>query len=113
MKLFEVNLTKSFDVVIVAESDEAVCRALRDSPLEQWDLPPWQVITCDLIENAHTIRECDGLLAGQLPAGIVVDGILYAVEDQPEVMAVIEETIRAKKDKLWMDEHQLKLPGFN
>jgi len=33
-------------------------------------------------------------------------------DDAPEVLEVIEEALRNKKAKIYMDEHQLKLPGF-
>lgn len=112
MKLFEVDLNRSATLRVAGESVEAVERAVAGADLDWWDIPEWEVYATDLVDDAKTEAQCDRLLAGPMPDAVVQDGIVMALEDVPGVMAAIEEAIRNKKAKIYMDEHQLKLPGF-
>ena len=42
----------------------------------------------------------------------VQDGKVYAFEDCDDLMQKIEETLRAHREKVYMEKHQMKLPGF-
>lgn len=112
MKLFEVCLTRNVDLLVAGESENEVVEAVMDADLDDWGFPDWQVYATDLIENARTEQACDRLLAGKLPHAVVQDGTVMALDDVPGVMAVIEQAIRDRKAKIYMDEHQMKLPGF-
>ncbi len=112
MKLYDVNLTRTADLLVAGESERDVVRAMHDADLDSWDLNGWDVYATDLIGNARTEQACDRLLAGRMPDVVVRDGFAMAFEDVPGVWAIIEEAIRDRKAQIYMDEHQLKLPGF-
>lgn len=112
MRLFEVNLTRTVDLLIAGESEEEVLQVVQAADKEEWDLPEWEIYTTDLIDDAKTEQACDKLLACPPPDVVIWDGVARAFEDVPEVMAMIEQAIRDRKSKIYMDEHQMKLPGF-
>lgn len=112
MKLFEVDLHRSALLRVAGHSEEEVERAVAGAELDGWDIPEWEVYATDLVDEAKTEAQCDRLLAGPLPDAVVRDGIVMAVEDVPGVWAAIEEAIRERKAQIYMDAHQMKLPGF-
>jgi len=58
MKLFEVNLTRIADLLVVGDSEREVVDALRDTDIDHLDLPEWEMYTTDLIQAVCQTRLC-------------------------------------------------------
>lgn len=113
MKVYEVTLTRTMDLKVAAESEDDIHKVLTAAEVDHWMMPPWDVHIYDPLGNAKTPEACEKLLAGSGPEVVIHDGMSLCPEDvPPEVMGRIEELIRRKREKLIMDEYQLKLPGI-